>query len=105
MNITIAESREPRNTWTDDDWSVFKTWVTEVLRSNEAVVTFTKKDGTERVMRCTLDPQMLPNQQITETKPERKKSETSVAVFDIEAKAWRSFVLKSVLKVSFGTHV
>ena len=31
-----------------------------ILAENEAIIVFTKKDGTEREMKCTLIPEMLP---------------------------------------------
>jgi hypothetical protein len=39
---------------------VDKEYIQNILIENIAVVTFTKKDGTSRVMKCTLDPEILP---------------------------------------------
>lgn len=86
-------------TWTDGDWDKFTDWLKGMLHVSPVTVTFTKKDGTERVMRCTLDPKELPPQPVTENKKERKQSDTSMAVYDLEAKGWRSFVIKSVKRV------
>lgn len=69
-----------------------------VLKESEATVTFTKKDGTERVMKCTLQTEFLP---IQKPKPEgyvaRKPNDEVIAVFDIEKKAFRSFRIDSVI--------
>jgi hypothetical protein len=73
--------------------------VISVLKENVAEVTFTKKDGTERVMKCTLQTEFLP---IQEPKQEgtvaKKVNDSVVAVFDIEAEGFRSFRLDSVTK-------
>jgi hypothetical protein len=96
MNDTLNISQD----WTDNDWDKFSEWLTGMLHTGPATVTFTKKDGTERVMNCTLDPKQLPPQVVVEDKKERKKSDTTIAVFDLEAKAWRSFTIKSVKRVN-----
>lgn len=73
-----------------------KNLLTELLKNNVATVTFTKKDGTQRVMKCTLKPDLLPVQVVNEDKPAKKKSETSIAVFDLDIMAWRSISYDSV---------
>ena len=94
MNTHVVET-----TWTDSDWDKFTEWLNGMLHVSPVTVTFTKKDGTERVMKCTLDPKELPPQPVTEGKTERKKSENTMAVYDLEAKGWRSFTIKSVKRV------
>lgn len=88
--------------WTEKDWSKFTTWLKGMLKVSDAKVTFTKKDGTERVMHCTLDPKQLPEQPLTENKKERKVSTDTMAVYDIESKGWRSFTIKNVKRVEFS---
>ena len=75
-----------------------------MLRDRELKITFTKKDGTERVMRCTLDPNKLPVQESTETNANRKVSTETMAVFDLDVQGWRSFTKKSVKCVDFTTN-
>ena len=73
----------------------------EDLRKGICKVTFTKKDGTERVMRCTLDLGQVPAEHMpksdgnTVTEESKGPLET-VRVFDIEKEGWRSFRLDSV---------
>jgi hypothetical protein len=86
----------------EEDWEVFKLWIKELLQSTVVTVTFTKKDGTDRVMRCTLNPKVLPAQEIKEDRIPRKQSENTMAVYDVEAKAWRSFTIRSVKNIEFG---
>jgi hypothetical protein len=74
-------------------------WMKDVLHESVAEVIFTKKDGTERVMKCTLKAELLPTVEVKEsdeTKPARAKPSDSLAVFDVEAQAWRSFRYDSV---------
>lgn len=87
--------------WTDKDWNKFSKWLKGMLKVDVGTVTFTKKDGTERVMKCTLDPKKLPEAPITEGKKERKVNEDVIAVYDVEAKGWRSFTIKSVKRAVF----
>lgn len=90
----------PTEDWTENDWTTFTTWLKGALHSNEVTVSFIKKDGSERVMKCTLDPKVLPVEPVIEGKTERKKSENTIAAYDLEAQAWRSFTIKSVKKVA-----
>lgn len=94
-NISITEA------WTDKDWDNFSKWLKGMLKADVGTVTFTKKDGTERVMKCTLDSKKLPEAPITEGKKMRKVNEDVIAVYDVEAKGWRSFTIKSVKRVVF----
>ena len=93
MNIT--------EDWTDKDWDKFTKWLKGMLTVSDGVVTFTKADGTERVMKCTLVPDQLPKVEIKEDAKSRKESTTSMRVFDLEKKEWRSFTIKKVKQVNF----
>lgn len=58
-------------------------------------VKFTKRDGTEREMKCTVNETYIPK----ELHPKgtgRKVTEDVQKVFDIEAQAWRSFRFDSI---------
>lgn len=68
------------------------------LKESTLIVTFTKKDGTERVMRCTLQPHLLPLVEQTE-KSTRKSPENTIAVYDLDNQGWRSFIVNNVTKV------
>jgi hypothetical protein len=87
--------------WTDVEWDNFSIWLKAMLTSSEGVVTFIKSDGTERVMKCTLVPKQLPKVEIKEGAKPRKESTTSMRVFDLEKKEWRSFTIKKVKQVNF----
>jgi hypothetical protein len=77
----------------------------ENLKQGEVVVTFKKKDGTERVMRCTKSFDVIPeekhpkasNEPITDTP---KPSNTDLLmVWDMDKEGWRSFDYKTILKI------
>lgn len=90
---------------TESDWEAFTPWLKDMLKMGPASITFTKKDGTQRIMECTLDPKLLPQVPVTESteEPKRKKASNDnvMAVYDLEAKGWRSFTIRSVTNVSF----
>ena len=70
----------------------------ESLKINVMRVVFTKKDGEERIMTCTLSDYITPEttwrEEIDTTK--RKVNEEVLAVWDIDKDAWRSFRLDSI---------
>jgi hypothetical protein len=94
MNISID--------WTDKDWDKFSEWLKGMLHIGPATVTFTKADGTDRVMKCTLEEAKLPKVEIKEGAKPRKESTTSMRVFDLEKNEWRSFTLKKVKQVNIS---
>ncbi len=114
------------------------------LKNEVLFVTFTKKNGDERVMRCTLQESLLPkleekyhddypNEPIGDGNPyyrcshcgisdpqingtienhaesceyridkeskKRKVNEDTLAVWDLDGQAWRSFIIDSVVEV------
>lgn len=107
--------------------------VVELLYNDVATVTFTKADGSERVMECTLLQEILnersPETQIEITEdpddkigmaerakgnediPPPTESVTNgpnpnvVAVFDLVKNDWRSFRLDSVKSIGFPTSI
>ena len=87
------------STWADKDWDKFTKWLKGMLHVSPVTVTFTKKDGTERVMKCTLEESQLPKVELKEDAKPRKESTTSMRVFDLEKNEWRSFTIKSITKV------
>lgn len=76
----------------------------DLLRHNVVSVTFTKVNGEERVMRCTLQANYIPNAltQNGELIVEKKTNSNNVSVWDTETQGWRSFRVNSVKSVSVG---
>jgi len=87
----------------EKEFEQFKEWTYGLLRDANAkdlCITFTKKDGTERKMFCTLSEGRIPTDKMP--KEESTSSQTSgsaVRVFDTEKQEWRSFRWDSVIKV------
>ena len=70
----------------------------EELKESLMQITFTKLDGTTRVMKCTLHKSLT--QFINEaTKAKLPTNEEVLPVWDIENQAWRSFRVASVTDV------
>ena len=65
------------------------------LQKKSMRITFTKVNGDERIMDCTLQEHMIP--QTGESN--RKKNEEALPVFDINKGEWRSFRLDSVTNI------
>jgi len=76
------------------------------LRKNVLEVTFTKVNGEERVMRCTLDPRYMPprmeSDNVQEANKYNRDNPDVIAVWDIKNNGWRSFRVDSV---SYVQHV
>ncbi len=69
----------------------------EELQKKLMRITFTKVDGSTRVMVCTLH-QSLTEFQNPALKNAIPKNEEVIAVWDVENEAWRSFRINSVTK-------
>ena len=66
-------------------------------------VTFTKVNGDERVMTCTLLSEHIPNAPITNGEVVVKETTSNtVSVWDINANGWRSFRVENVKSISMG---
>lgn len=76
--------------------------IKEILESSIASVTFTKINGEERVMQCTLNEKYLPpvkkDEPITQKKV-REINEEVLSVWDTKAEGWRSFRIENVKNV------
>jgi hypothetical protein len=72
--------------------------VAELARENVIRVTFTKSDGTERIMVCSLMDQYLPPI-MEDAETITKDNPNVLAVMDLQARSWRSFRINSIIKV------
>ena len=69
-----------------------KNTLLKALGEGIVIVTFTKKDGTERVMECTRSPQLIPLEHAPKGETQEVTEATdNIRVFDIQAQGWRSF--------------
>lgn len=83
----------------------FQEWLRGLLHDDHAknlCVVFTKKDGTEREMRCTLVESRIPSQKAPQSKETSSTtSGSALRVFDEEKQEWRSFRWDSIKQVKF----
>jgi len=94
----------------DVNKAVIRDWIKSLLQKSEITVTFTKADGTDREMLCTLDHSRIPETPakimpvdgiVKESKKPRKEPDPhSIRVFDMEKQEWRSFRFDRLKKVT-----
>ena len=79
-----------------------KEYINGLLNESEITVKFTKKNGEERVMRCTKVFDKIPEEMRPKEDSKRKISEESdaIAVFDLDISQWRSFNVGNILEVT-----
>lgn len=82
-----------------------KETIAGMLRDSVVTVTFTKVDGTERVMKCTLMSEYVPttgNSASNQVLLQESGNDSNISVWDVESNGWRSFRISSVKSVSIG---
>jgi hypothetical protein len=93
----------------DTGKAVIRDWVRSLLQKDEITVTFVKADGTDREMRCTLNPEKLPPAPVAsgpvdgivkESRERKKPDEHSLRVYDLDKSEWRSFRFDRLKKVT-----
>ena len=75
-----------------------RTRLISLLEERPIEIVFTKKDGTERTMKCTLMEDYLPET----VGSEKAKNDEVLAVYDLEKEGWRSFRWDSIKEVHFS---
>jgi hypothetical protein len=81
----------------------FKEWIRSYLVENELTIIFTKKDGTDRTMRCTRNLELIPTEnhpKTTET-PESQTQGDSMRAFDLDINEWRSFNISTLKHINW----
>lgn len=96
------ETRQVNNL-SGNELEQFKTWVQGLLHDSviqNLRITFTKADGSDREMRCTLVESAIPSDKVPKGTG-RETATTTQRVFDTDKGEWRSFKWESVKQVSF----
>jgi hypothetical protein len=101
MKVRITKFMEKIFDPSYKDYKKSRKWLIGLLESEIVEIEFTKKDGTDRVMKCTLQEDYLPEYGVIEIDKDRWKKD-ALAVFDIENDGWRSFRWDSVKQISFS---
>lgn len=75
--------------------------IKEKVQSGVTTVVFTKKDGTERTMKCTLNESLIPveHRPKSDSTKSVKVNDSTLAVFDVDKQGWRSFTIADVKHV------
>lgn len=85
---------------TKEELFLQKEWLRKVLIDSIATITFVKVNGEERVMKCTLQEQFLPTQvDLEEAIQKKRPNDETMSVWDLEARAWRSFRVENLMSV------
>lgn len=104
MSSDVKSPIQP--TWykisSEEEQGLFREWLRGLLRTETVHLTFQKKDGTIREMKCTLSESKLPK--LEQGKESRAPNSNSMPVFDLEKNEWRAFRFDSVqsIKVNLG---
>ena len=69
--------------------------LSDILVEQEAIIGYTKKDGTERDVHATLIPNRIP-----EVKNPAPVKETHLTVFDTEKQQWRTLLVDQIRNVT-----
>ena len=74
----------------------------KMLTTGSVTLEFTKLDGTERVMQCTLAEGVVPPTKVTPdtVQTATNKALANVVVYDTEKLGWRTVVLDRITKIS-----
>jgi hypothetical protein len=78
----------------------FKEWLIGLLSDqNPTTITFLKKDGSNRTMRCTRNTNNIP----PEHHPKSSIEPTGcVRVFDLDKNEWRSFLIENIKRIEYS---
>lgn len=88
------------STGTEKEQKHAREWLKSHLRAGPVKVTFLKKDGSERVMNCTLEEGIaIPHEKTTDKV--KQVNDEVCPVWDIDIGAWRSFRYDSITKLTF----
>jgi len=72
--------------------------ILKLLSNNDCEVTFTKVDGSVRVMPCTLRATALPLK-LTESKNTKEKNTAVISAYCLDKQEWRSFRVDNVTNI------
>ena len=97
----------------DANKAIIRDWIRSLLQKSTITVTFTKADGTNREMLCTLNWDVIPTDKapketfttpidgiVTESKQRKESDPHSLRVFDVDKQEWRSFRFDRLLKIT-----
>ena len=99
-NVDV-DFNEGWETLSEDEREVLRLFVGKTLREGVVEVTFVKKDGTERKMRCTLKEGLTQDYE-KKTDKVKEVNKDVCPVYDLEKSQWRSFRYDSIRFMKVG---
>jgi len=91
--LVISTNEDDMVPWTDDDM-MLKNKLQILLKDNIMEIAFTKVNGEERTMKCTLKPTLIPEEH--KPKGKRPSSHHLLSVWNVDENAWKSFRVHNV---------
>jgi hypothetical protein len=73
--------------------------IIDLLHEHDCEVTFTKVDGTVRVMPCTLREAAMPQRDAVKFHETRVVNEKVISAFCLDKNEWRSFRVENVTNI------
>lgn len=73
-----------------------------LLKDNILDIVFTKTDGSERAMKCTLKEDYLVKEE-KKTERVKKPNDDVISVWDVEMNAWRSFKFSKLISADISS--
>jgi len=73
--------------------------ILDLLHEHDCEVTFTKVDGTVRVMPCTLREEAMPARDAAKFHETRAVNEKVISAFCLDKMEWRSFRVENVTNI------
>ncbi len=88
------------NEWSETEREACRSWLKSILASEVVSITFTKVDGTKRVMKASLKEGVIP---VLENKTTRTRTPNPdvISVVDTEIGEWRSIRFDSITELRF----
>jgi hypothetical protein len=86
------------NNWNEFTVEQRNLWLLSALKE-DLTITFTKVDGTERVMPCTLRSDALPPVALAEHHKTKVYKPETISVWCLDKNEWRSFRVMNVISV------
>ena len=73
--------------------------ILDLLHKHDCEVTFTKVDGSVRIMPCTLREEAMPQRDVEKFHQTRVVNENVISAFCLDKNEWRSFRVANVTDI------
>lgn len=85
----------------DTNWTLEqrRSTLINLLKNNVCNITFSKVDGSFRIMPCTLHSDYVPVQAESTANSLRARNDKTISVWCVDKDAWRSFRIENVTRI------